>query len=51
MEKLNFLCGNDNLTDQILKRINVSSEIGSSWIFKRFNRLTVTFTPKQYDRD
>ena len=32
--------------NQILKIIIVNGETGSSWIFKRFNRLQITFNPK-----
>lgn len=39
------------ITNQILERIILYGETGSSWIFKSFNRLTVTFSPMHYDRD
>ena len=36
----------DEIGKQILKRIILNGETGSSWIFKRFNRLQVIFTSK-----
>ena len=37
----------DEIGKQILKRIILNGEAGSSWIFKRFNRLQVIFTSKK----
>ena len=35
---------------EILKRIIVNGETGNSWIFKRFNRLQITFSSKRNDK-
>ena len=37
----------DEIGKQILKRNILNGETGSSWIFKRFNRLQVIFTSKK----
>ena len=37
----------DKIGKQILKRIILNDETGSSWIFKRFNRLQGIFTFKK----
>ena len=37
----------DEIGKQILKRIILNGTTGSSWIFKRFNRLQIIFTSKK----
>ena len=37
----------DEISKQILKRIILNGKAGSSWIFKKFNRLQIIFTSKK----
>ena len=40
-----------SIKSEILKRVIVNGQTGSSWHFKRFNRLTIIFSPvKEVDR-